>query len=75
MAAEYGRSGPVQDNANVDNIVNQSGEIDQLSSLSLDIDDLDIIKNLDMRINDSQAYWDNAKGYDLTNVQTHRVYG
>ena len=73
MAAEYGRSGPVQDNANVDNIVNQSGEIDQLSSLSLDIDDLDIIKNLDMRINDSQAYWDNAKGYDLTNVRNENM--
>lgn len=67
MALEYTRSAPALDNTNVDNFVDQPGEIDRLPSLSLDMSDSDIIRNLNYRINDSQTYWNDAKGFDLKN--------
>lgn len=73
MAISYDRTSPVLNNTTVDNISEQSGSIDQLPSLSLDIDDIEIIKNLDMRINDSRDYWDDAKGFDLKNVRNENT--
>lgn len=73
MAIEYDRTAPVLDNTNVDNITQQSGVIDQLPSLSLDIDDRQIIKNLDLRIQDSASYWDDAKGFDLKNSRNENT--
>lgn len=67
MALEYTRSAPALDNTNVDNFVDQPGEIDRLPSLSLDMSDSDIIRNLNYRVNDSQTYWNDAKGFDLKN--------
>lgn len=67
MALEYDRVAPVLDNATVDNIVDSDGQIDQLASLSFDMRDSDIIKNLNHRIKDSQGYWDDAGGFDLKN--------
>lgn len=69
MAIEYDRTAPVLDNTNVDNIVDQPGQIDQLASLSFDMSDHDIIKNLNHRIRDSQDYWNDAKGFDLKNAR------
>lgn len=73
MAQRYDTSAPVLSDSTVDDIVDQKGVIDQLSSLSLDISDADIIKNLDSRINDSKAYWDDPKGFDLKNVRSQNT--
>lgn len=73
MAVQYDRTSPVYDNTNVDNISEQSGVIDKLPSLSLDIADSEIIKNLDYRINESRDYWDDAKGFDLKNSRNENV--
>jgi hypothetical protein len=73
MAIEYDRTAPVLDNTSVDNIVQQSGEIDQLSSLNLDLPDRDIIRNLNQRINDSEQYWNDAKGFDLKNARAENT--
>lgn len=73
MSVQYDRTSPVYDNTNVDNISQQSGVIDKLPSLSLDISDSEIIKNLDYRINESRDYWDDAKGFDLKNTRNDNV--
>jgi len=73
MGVQYDRTSPVYDNTTVDNISQQSGVIDKLPSLSLDISDADIIKNLDFRINESRDYWNDAKGFDLKNVRNENV--
>jgi hypothetical protein len=73
MAVNYDRTSPVYDNNNVDNISEQSGVIDKLPSLSLDIDDSEIIRNLDYRINESRDYWDDAKGFDLKNTRNENI--
>lgn len=73
MSVQYDRTSPVYDNTNVDNISQQSGVIDKLPSLSLDIPDSEIVKNLDYRINESRDYWDDAKGFDLKNSRNENV--
>lgn len=63
---DYEQISPVLNDQRVDRIDDApSGEIDRLPSLSLDIPDLDIIKNLDFRINDSRTYWDIPEGFNL----------
>lgn len=49
----------------VDNIADHTGPIDELPSLSIDIPDSQIIRNLDTRIQDSVDYWDTSDGYNL----------
>lgn len=66
---EYDRTASARGNTSVDNISEQSGPIDQLPSLSFNMPDSDIVRNLDLRINDSRDYWDNPKEYDLKNVR------
>src|SRR6185312_13353519 len=73
MSVQYDRTAPVYDNTNVDNISQQSGVIDKQPSLSLDIEDHEIIRNLDLRINESREYWDDAKGFDLKNSRNENV--
>jgi len=73
MALEYNRAAPILDNTNVDNFVDQPGEIDRLPALSLDMPDRDIIRNLNFRINDSEAYWNDAKGFDLKNQRAQNT--
>lgn len=73
MSVQYDRTSPVYDNTNVDNISQQSGVIDKLPSLSLDIPDREIIQNLDYRINESRDYWDDAKGFDLKNTRNENT--
>lgn len=67
MALEYDRIQPILNNSQVDNVASQSGSIDQFPALSLDIPDRDIIRNLNQRINDSDAYWNDSQGFDLKN--------
>jgi hypothetical protein len=73
MAIQYDRTAPVLDNTNVDNIVEQDGQIDQLASLSFDVPDRDIIANLNQRIEDSHTYWNDAKGFDLKNARAENT--
>lgn len=73
MSVRYDRTAPIYDNTNVDNISQQLGVIDKLPSLSLDISDADIIKNLNYRINESRDYWDDSKGFDLKNARNQNV--
>lgn len=73
MAIEYDRTSPVLDNTSVDNIVDQPGQIDQWAALDFDMPDRDIIRNLNQRINDSESYWNDAKGFDLKNARNDNV--
>lgn len=73
MAVQYDRTAPVYNDSSVDNISEQSGVIDKMPSLSLDIEDHDIIQNLNLRINESRDYWDDAKGFDLKNSRNENV--
>lgn len=56
---------PVLENNNVDNYAGSTGVIDTFASLSFDMPDNEIIRNLDSRINDSHTYWNSSKGFDL----------
>jgi hypothetical protein len=73
MAIQYDRTAPILNNTSVDNFTDQLGEIDQLSVLSLDMPDKDIIRNLNARINDSESYWNDAKGFDLKNARAENT--
>lgn len=73
MSVQYDRTAPIYDNTTVDNISQQSGVIDTQPSLSLDIEDSEIIQNLNLRINESRDYWDDAKGFDLKNTRNENV--
>lgn len=52
------------------------GTIDELPSLSIDIPDNQIIKNLNQRIDDSEEYWNVRDGFDLkrTRGDNMRLY-
>lgn len=54
----------------VDQIEGMTGVIDSVPSLSFDISDEVIVKNLDARIEDSKTYYDNPKGFDLTHYRS-----
>lgn len=60
----------------VDQFEYADGQIDLLPSLDLDISDKEIIQNLNNRIEDSQAYWQEPKGFDLkaTRQKNVKVY-
>jgi hypothetical protein len=73
MSVRYDRTAPIYDNTNVDNISQQTGVIDKLPSLSLDIDDNEIVKNLNYRIEESRAYWEDSKGFDLKNARNENL--
>ena len=55
----------------VDNISDQLGVIDSLPALSLDIPDNELIKNLNYRISDSTAYWDQPMGFNLKQARAN----
>ena len=72
---DYGSSAPILDDTKVDRIGgdNLPGVIDDLPSLSIDIDDRTIIQNLNNRIQDSQNYWDDSQGFNLTAVRNDNM--
>lgn len=49
----------------VDNLERADGQIDVVPSLTLAVNDQQIIANLNNRIDDSINYWDQAKGFNL----------
>lgn len=73
MAIEFDRTSPVLDNTSVDNIGQQQGVIDTLGALAFDMPDRDIIRSLNQQIDDSEAYWNDAKGFDLKNSRAENT--
>ena len=49
----------------VNDVTEDTGVVDERSSLSLDLDDKALIGNFKRWILDSQTYWDSRKGYNL----------
>lgn len=49
----------------VNDVTEDTGVVDERSSLSLDLDDKALIGNFKRWISDSQTYWDSRKGYNL----------
>lgn len=70
---DYEQISPPLADTTVDDITNTTGVIDTLPSLSLDITDSEIIKNLDSRINDAQSYWDKPEGFNLREVRNENT--
>jgi hypothetical protein len=74
---DYEQSTPPLNDTKVDRIAETpSGVIDELASLTIDIPDHQIIKNLDQRIEDSTSYWNTPDGYNLRHARSEnaRIY-
>ncbi len=63
-------------NASVDNYLKSDGAIDSYPKIDLSLSDKDLIDNLEMRVQDSLNYWDEAEGYNLraSREQNERFY-
>lgn len=59
----------VFDDSSVDDITKETGVIDDRPVLSIQTEDRELIANFKRWISDSQAYWNNTKGYNLENVR------
>ena len=59
----------VFDDSTVDNITKDTGVIDDRPVLSITTDDRELIMNFKRWKDDSLAYWNNTKGYNLENVR------
>jgi hypothetical protein len=59
--------------AAVDSLGEQDSVIDEVPTLSLDLDDNVITKNLNDRVQDSKDYWNSKKGYNLDAVRKQNV--
>lgn len=66
---DYTELAPPLSDTRVDNINSQVGVIDTLSSLSLEVDDAQLVKNIEMRVRDSQGYWDTPEGFNLNEAR------
>lgn len=67
---DYEQTAPPLNDTKVDRLAElPTGQIDELATLSIDIPDNQIIKNLENRIQDSIGYWDAPDGYNLRNAR------
>lgn len=66
---DYSELAPPLPDTRVDNISQQQDVIDKVPMLSVDIPDADLIRNIDLRIRDSQSYWDAPDGFSLNMVR------
>lgn len=66
---DYTELDPPLSDTRVDNITSQIGVIDQLSSLSLEVDDDQLVRNIELRIRDSQSYWNTPEGFNLNEAR------
>lgn len=73
MPLEYDRTSPVLNNANVDQIAQGVGVIDTFAALDFEMNDRDIVRNLNQRIDDSDQYWNDAQGFDLKNSRAENT--
>lgn len=67
---------PVFTDPSVDNVTEQTGVVDDRPLLTIDTKDSDLIANFNRWISDSQAYWNDKKGYNLEEArkQNERYY-
>ena len=71
---DYEQAAPPLSDTKVDRLSEvPSGVIDQLPSLSIDIPDQDIIKNLNTRVDDSESYWNMPDGFNLRNSRSENM--
>src|SRR5574344_188268 len=61
------QNGKVFSDSTTDDITKDTGVIDDLPVLSLDIDDRELVANFKRWVSDADAYWNDKKGYDLEN--------
>lgn len=66
---DYTELSPPLDDTRVDYIQNQTGTIDRLPQLDIDLKDEVLIKNMEVRIADSSQYWDDPDGFNLHEVR------
>lgn len=52
---------------NIDRLDPSQGVVEQQEYFGIDLPDEDITKQLDQKINESRAYWNNEKGFNLRN--------
>lgn len=74
---DYEQAAPPLNDTKVDRLADvMTGVVDELSALSIDIPDNQIIKNLESRIVDSQSYWDQPDGFNLRTSRNNnkRIY-
>lgn len=74
---DYEQSAPPLNDTKVDRLADvPSGVVDQLSVLSIDIPDHEIIKNLNNRVQDSEGYWNMPDGFNLhsSRAENMRLY-
>lgn len=57
----------------MDDLSDADGQIDSLPSLTLKVDDHEIIANLNNRIDDATAYWNEPKGFDLKTSRAKNI--
>lgn len=57
----------------VDINAEQDGRVDQFAILTLKISDDALIHNLNQRIDDSKAYWDEQLGFNLTSIRNDNM--
>jgi len=62
---QFSAASPKLNDKRVDDISEQLSVIDTLPALNLDIRDEELIKNLNYRVEDSRAYWDQPQGFNL----------
>ncbi len=66
----YGQTAPALPDTRTDQLMQvESGPIDNIPSLEINIPDREIVRNLEDRIRDSEGYWNSPDGFDLYNVR------
>lgn len=74
---DYEQTAPPLDDTKVDRLDEaNTGQIDELPTLSIDIPDPQIIKNLENRIQDAEGYWNSKEGFNLKSSRSEnmRIY-
>lgn len=66
---DYTELSPPLDDTRVDNIASQVGVIDRLPPLRTDLSDDEMVKNIQMRVQDSVTYYNNPDGFNLNEAR------
>jgi len=57
----------------VDDFTDETGVIDQVPSLTLNIPDKQLVRNIEARVKDSESYWNDPKGFNLRTTRTKNM--
>lgn len=66
---DYTELSPPLDDTRVDNISSQVGVIDRLPPLRTDLDDGQLVHNIQLRVQDSEDYYNNPDGFNLNEAR------